>query len=434
MHYTIHSQIYSIQLSLDLQDGQHNYTVYAIDEAGNYNTSGERNFIVDVNIDCGTLNSANTVYTLTGNVSSTGTCFTITQPNITLDCNGYWINYTTSGIAGYGVYTDQFNSTVKNCNIILGDWSSGASDDNNGIYLNEADNTTIFNNYVKTNNSAAIFLEGEANFNNVTNNTAYSGLHGIDIQGHNNYISDNFANSSGVYYSFSSAMTIYGGQNNTLINNTLDARYASLGLGNFANNTLSINNTILSTEGEGIYLQDSFNNTFINENVSTYGSYGVRLEISADNTFKDSTISSELYDVEVGWDEGDLNNVFVNCSYDTERVNGVYNELIRKWYYQAYTNYSNGTEVVGANISAYNTTGQLQFTTLTNSSGLIDQQEITEYINTGGTTSYYNNYTINATLPGYETDSNILNITETQNKLDDVFTFEGEFVDITSPQ
>ena len=50
------------------------------------------------------------------------------------------------------------------------------------------------------------------------------------------------------------------------------------------------------------------------------------------------------------------------------------------------------------------------------SQGYIPRQEITEYINTGGTRSYYNNYTINATLSGYETDSNIFNFTITQNK------------------
>ena len=42
-------------------------------------------------------NIANTDYTLTTNVSSTGTCFTIAEQNITLDCNNYWINYSIGG-------------------------------------------------------------------------------------------------------------------------------------------------------------------------------------------------------------------------------------------------------------------------------------------------------------------------------------------------
>ena len=37
-------------------------------------------------ITCGVLSDAGTTYTLTQNVSSTGTCFNITAPNITLDC------------------------------------------------------------------------------------------------------------------------------------------------------------------------------------------------------------------------------------------------------------------------------------------------------------------------------------------------------------
>ena len=68
-----------------------------------------------------------------------------------------------------------------------------------------------------------------------------------------------------------------------------------------------------------------------------------------------------------------------------------------------------------------------QFTALTNSSGLIERQEVTEYVNTGGTRSYYNNYTINASLTGYTTDNNVFNFTTTQNKVDDVFTLIGGF-------
>ena len=33
---------------------------------------------------------------------------------MTIDCNGYWINYSTGGSTGtYGIHTNQFNTTVK---------------------------------------------------------------------------------------------------------------------------------------------------------------------------------------------------------------------------------------------------------------------------------------------------------------------------------
>ena len=47
--------------------------------------------------DCGGLNTTNAVYTLTGNVSSNGTCFNITANNVTLNGNGYMINSSSGG-------------------------------------------------------------------------------------------------------------------------------------------------------------------------------------------------------------------------------------------------------------------------------------------------------------------------------------------------
>ncbi|MFH1607080.1 MAG: hypothetical protein ABIC91_07055, partial [Nanoarchaeota archaeon] len=64
---------------------------------------------------CGTLSSAGTTYTLTSDVSSSGTCFTIGADNITLDCAGYTITGTQNG---YGVTgSNKLNATVKNCEI-----------------------------------------------------------------------------------------------------------------------------------------------------------------------------------------------------------------------------------------------------------------------------------------------------------------------------
>ena len=54
------------------------------------------------NIDsCRTLSSPDT-YTLTQNVSSSGTCMSITSANVILDCNGYTINFSSSnpGVGG----------------------------------------------------------------------------------------------------------------------------------------------------------------------------------------------------------------------------------------------------------------------------------------------------------------------------------------------
>ena len=66
---------------------------------------------------CGTVNSN---LTLTSNVNSSGTCFTINASNIVLDCAGFMINYSQSASS----YSDGINNTgfsnvaVKGCIIL----------------------------------------------------------------------------------------------------------------------------------------------------------------------------------------------------------------------------------------------------------------------------------------------------------------------------
>ena len=378
---------------------------------------------------CGTLNSANTVYTLTSNVSSQGTCFTITQPNITLDCAGYWINYSINGLTDtYGIYTNQFNTTIKNCNIVDGNYSS-INNNRQGIYFYQSSNGTIENNKVISNNSQAVHLRLNSEFNTVKNNTIHGFSNtGLDMHtSNNNNITNNLmiTNSSA-----NSGLLVYQSSNNVFLNNTVMGEgYGIWIMGTSSissNDNLFINGTAISNVGDAIKLDAGKDNTFINQIAISYsyGDYAISINSANHTRFVDCVnLSSSPHQIYVHYRTA-LNNSFINCSYDSEyvREDGTENELIRKWYYQAYTNYSNGTAVAGANITAYNSSGQLQFTTLTNPSGLIDRQEVTEYVNTGGTRSYYNNYTIDATLSGYEIDSNIFNFTTTKNKLNDVFT------------
>jgi parallel beta-helix repeat protein len=86
-------------------------------------------------IDCWTLSASGETYNLSMNVNSSGTCFTVTGQNIVLDCLGYSINYSTGGAAyTYGVYSDQYNTTIRNCTIIDGNTTS-SNNNRYGIYL-----------------------------------------------------------------------------------------------------------------------------------------------------------------------------------------------------------------------------------------------------------------------------------------------------------
>jgi len=251
---------------------------------------------------CRPLNVTGTYYNLTANVTSATTCFSVTAQNVTLDCNGYWINYSTGGTANtYGVYsTGRDNITIKNCNIFDGNWTSSIAS-RYGIYFTSTNNGTILNNFVNVSNSNAIYLYnyGE-NYNNLTSNKALSN------------------SSYGIY--------IYNNSNNILVNNTgiSNSNYGIV-LAAVSNNTLT-NNTGISNSSRGIYLSLSFNNT-LNSNIGTtnssvVGNSGIRVDNSQDNIFfLNSALSNSSYGI---YFYNNSNNVLINNNGISNTSYGIY--------------------------------------------------------------------------------------------------------------
>ncbi len=103
-------------------------------------------------------------YNLTQNVSSSGTCFTIKSNNVTLDCKGYQINYSTTS-EGYAINNSggYANITIKNCGIVQG----GGSGNPHAIYFNGVNNGLIQNNIISTSGfgSYPIYLPSSSNIN-----------------------------------------------------------------------------------------------------------------------------------------------------------------------------------------------------------------------------------------------------------------------------
>jgi len=163
--------------------------------------------------------------------------------------------------------------------------------------------------------------------------------------------------------------------------------------------------------------------------------------VASNNLFKDmwisNTDSSDVYVETLGAGSDVINNTFLNVSYSDVEGSSLSTglmEIIRKWYYQAYVNDSDGDAVV-ANVSATNFSGVLEWTVMSDSTGWIPQQEITDYVQyyDGATaTSYYSNYTINATNSSYNvpTVSTSYNVTLNNNSLIENFEFVG--VDVPS--
>lgn len=118
------SQAQSFLLSFNHKWGERIYWEFDAE----ISTGSRRTIDPDVTA-CGTLSSANTVYDLLNNVNSTsGTCFTISASNITLNCNGNTINFSQApSSSAYGIYTTATYTTINGCNIVVQNKTAGTS-------------------------------------------------------------------------------------------------------------------------------------------------------------------------------------------------------------------------------------------------------------------------------------------------------------------
>ena len=364
---------------------------------------------------CGSLTQANKVYTLQNAVTaSSTTCFNIAAQNITLDCQGYGITYCyacNGANSGYGIFSNQYNTSIKNCNIEEAD-AAGTYD--YAIYFLKVNNSLIFNSTVSTltYSSAGIYLETCSNNNILDNIVTTSGSSG-----------------TGIYLSLSS-------NSNTVSNNTITtSAHESTGiyLSSSSNSNTVSNNTIITSNSaaHGIYLESSLINSLSHNKITTSNesAYGINLYTSSNNNVLNSNISAVTVDVNLA--STSINNTFLNCSYNISKESVASgSQLIRKWYYQAKVNDTLGNNISNASVLAYNSSGALILNLTTNESGWTNISSLIDYINNGGTRSYYFNYTINATHPLYQTTSHTYNITETTNVFD-VFTLLGLPLNVT---
>jgi len=154
---------------------------------------------LDPEIDaCGTLSNDGATYTLNQSVSSSGTCFTIDANNITLDGNGYWINYSDTS-DGYGITaSSKTNVTIKNANIMQIN-ESGTTDiiGIRFISVNDSFITNVNSTIISGTSSYGIFLSLALN-NTLTSNTLTSNTsHGIHLEtSSNNNLTSNIFNTN----------------------------------------------------------------------------------------------------------------------------------------------------------------------------------------------------------------------------------------------
>jgi len=256
--------------------------------------------------ECVGLNTPNTIYTLTQDVNSIGTCFTITAENITLDCQGYKINYSSGGIEGYGIYSNTFNTTVKNCIITDG---LGNTSNSYAIYFASASNGIINNNTITTSGIAGFGIRLDAAVYNVilsnTITTTNDHSRGIYLSASSSFngISDNTITTSGIAgFGIRLDAAVY----NVILSNTITTTNDySCGIYLSASSTNILSNNIITTSGNidgtshGIYLETSSESNIVNSNtITTLGrdAYGIALYLNSDlNNLSNNNITTSGY-------------------------------------------------------------------------------------------------------------------------------------------
>lgn len=133
--------------------------------------------------------------------------------------------------------------------------------------------------------------------------------------------------------------------------------------------------------------------------------------LSNNSKIINSNISGAVTDIAV---EKDNNFTVLNSNYSTHSIRpGAF--IYRQWYVDVLVRDNLGNNLTNANVSFYNNVGNLIISVLTNSSGNIIRQNVTEY-SVNGTARYYRtNYTINASKDGYITGTQSLNFTTNAN-------------------
>jgi len=327
-----------------------------------FNVTRWSNYSIDEGFDeigiCRKLNVSDTIYKLNSSAVTNFTCFNVTATNVTIDC-GNWGNRiiygnSSSSTTYYGVYSNSTKTTVKNCEITMGE-RANPSLERYAIYYYGSSNGTIYN-VNASNNRQGIVMEGTSSQNNITNNIAsfneQTGIYLITNVG--NKIMNNIANNNKF------GIRIYWQSDDNLIqdNSANNNREAGFYFGPDANNnTIKLNTAVNNSYGiilqdgnysifdlnkirnnnYGLFLNASNYNNLTSNELNNNSNYGVYLYSSNNSFIFNNTIISNNYGINIcaSQDNYIYNNYFNNTILNANATG---------------TNYWNKTKISGINI------------------------------------------------------------------------------------
>ncbi|KPJ97703.1 MAG: hypothetical protein AMK71_12825, partial [Nitrospira bacterium SG8_35_4] len=216
-------------LDADLVDGQHASDIIAA-------ATDEVRTAISA---CGTAISSSGSYYVTGNLTTTGTCITVTADNVTIDLMGFVLTGDGAG-ADYGIYINNVsnvevkNGTVANFYRGLYAYNGSATESSN----------RVTNVRAMANSSQGIYL---VSYNNLVKECAAADNVGDGIYaGAGSTVTNNTA------YNNQGTRGIYGDTGSTVTNNTAYNNQGTYGILANAGSTVT-NNTAYNNQGYGIY-------------------------------------------------------------------------------------------------------------------------------------------------------------------------------------
>ena len=283
---------------------------------------------------CQVLNIAGETYTLNESIinnSLVGDCIIISEENITFDCQDY---YVLSDDVYSGIYSNKFNTTIKNCNVSM----NGSSSEGIGIEIG-ADNCTMINNTLVS-NYYGIYLTSGSDYNDVFDNNFHSNNIGLYLfSADSNNISFNVLEENTKYGIFvrqtsvnnyivsnnvsAGARGIVIGtvncNNNHLLNNNIDSCFVGISITAASNSDIQGNN-ITNADFSAFYLVGgTYNNTITSDNW-----------VNGKRLYSNYSVSDYVYDENSAPDAGivychSCNNITIkNLVLDIRNYAGVY--------------------------------------------------------------------------------------------------------------
>jgi len=362
----------------------------------------------------------------------------------------------------------RINASGKNYSFFDNNFTGGAYSTLNLVHLKDVNNSYIYQNTFNSSDGVSLYLNISPYLNTYNNRFYSSGSLGYGVNSEEslycNFTNNNFSSNgargySGSYshnailngnnFSGTSSILSYFINSNSshLLNNHFTInRFAGSGIYLQQSNLFNITDNILyqnndSSNGIYLYFNSNYNVVSSNNFLSTKdNARGYKLRLSSFNNLSNGNLNfTSYYGIPIELSESSSNNYFINeilsattkVSSSSTGDNYIINasaaisdsqvsstgtgKVYIQWYLDALVKDNYNALINSANLTTYNSTNGIVSSSLTNSSGRIPRQTLTQFYESSSTPVTIQPYTLNATLTNYYSGSTAVTLTSSQD-------------------